>query len=229
MPSWVDPQKKLNSAGCGMWYRRITEVVETDPIEQSRRVPVASPVDFRDAGFGESSTANERLNEQSRPPIQNPEAEIEAENEPISLFKRVRVISQENRERQVPAASSTIPRTKASTSVYSLNDFNVMQVIGVDEGFRRRLIQSKHNGRFYCLKILKKQELVRSKRVDAISNEQSVLRIIKHPFIEHLWGSFQDSTNLYMLTDFSQGGELFSLLRRSQVSGLYVRRQIIRD
>ena len=32
-----------------------------------------------------------------------------------------------------------------------------------------------------------------------------------------LWGTFQDSKNLYMVMDFIEGGELFSLLRKSQV------------
>lgn len=48
--------------------------------------------------------------------------------------------------------------------------------------------------------------------------EQAMLSSVQHPFIINLWGSFQDSTNLYMVMDFVPGGELFTLLRRSNVS-----------
>jgi serine/threonine protein kinase len=44
-----------------------------------------------------------------------------------------------------------------------------------------------------------------------------MLLAVQHPFIINLWGSFQDATNLYMVMDFVPGGELFTLLRRSNV------------
>jgi len=44
-----------------------------------------------------------------------------------------------------------------------------------------------------------------------------MLLAVQHPFIVNLWGSFQDTTNLYMVMDFVPGGELFTLLRRSNV------------
>jgi protein kinase A len=47
-----------------------------------------------------------------------------------------------------------------------------------------------------------------------------MLQQVKHPFLITLWGTFQDSKNLYMVMDFVEGGELFSLLRKSQVRHL---------
>ena len=49
-------------------------------------------------------------------------------------------------------------------------------------------------------------------------NEQMMLQTVQHPFIINLWGTFQDTANLYMVMDFVPGGELFTLLRRSNVS-----------
>ena len=48
--------------------------------------------------------------------------------------------------------------------------------------------------------------------------ERRILSKIKHPFLIQLWGTFSGSKNLYMVTDYVEGGELFSLLRRSHVS-----------
>lgn len=56
------------------------------------------------------------------------------------------------------------------------------------------------------------------KQVEHTNNEMMMLESVQHPFIINLWGSFQDSGNLYMVMDFVPGGELFTLLRRSNVS-----------
>lgn len=54
------------------------------------------------------------------------------------------------------------------------------------------------------------------KQVEHTNDERRMLQRVKHPFLVTLWGTFQDSKNLYMVMDFVEGGELFSLLRKSQ-------------
>ena len=78
-------------------------------------------------------------------------------------------------------------------------------------------MRSKHNSRFYAIKVLNKGKIVQHKQVDHTNNEMNMLLAVQHPFIVNLWGTFQDCTNLYMVMDFVPGGELFSLLRRSNV------------
>jgi protein kinase A len=80
-------------------------------------------------------------------------------------------------------------------------------------------VRSKHNLRFYAMKVLNKDKIVKTKQVEHTNNEQQMLGAVQHPFIINLWGTFQDSANLYMVMDFVPGGELFTLLRRSNVSG----------
>ena len=58
---------------------------------------------------------------------------------------------------------------------------------------------------------------MKAKQIEHTNNEQSMLVAVQHPFIINLWGVFQDNTNLYMVMDFVPGGELFTLLRRSNV------------
>lgn len=58
------------------------------------------------------------------------------------------------------------------------------------------------------------------KQVEHTIDERKMLQKVKHAFLVTLWGTFQDSKNLYMVMDFVEGGELFSLLRKSQVSEL---------
>jgi protein kinase A len=101
---------------------------------------------------------------------------------------------------------------------YTLTDFNIQRTLGTGSFGRVHLVQSKHNQRFYAVKVLKKQQVVKMKQVEHTNDERRMLQRCRHPFLITLWGTWQDSKNLYMVMDFIEGGELFSLLRKSQVS-----------
>ncbi|OQO10957.1 cAMP-dependent protein kinase type 2 [Cryoendolithus antarcticus] len=99
---------------------------------------------------------------------------------------------------------------------YTLTDFTISRTLGTGSFGRVHLVQSKHNQRFYAVKVLKKQQVVKMKQVEHTNDERRMLQRCKHPFLITLWGTFQDGKNLYMVMDFIEGGELFSLLRKSQ-------------
>lgn len=101
---------------------------------------------------------------------------------------------------------------------YTLQDFAIQRTLGTGSFGRVHLVQSKHNQRYYAVKVLKKAQVVKMKQVEHTNDERRMLQQVKHPFLITLWGTFQDSKNLYMVMDFVEGGELFSLLRKSQVS-----------
>lgn len=101
---------------------------------------------------------------------------------------------------------------------YSLEDFALRRTLGTGSFGRVHLVQSNHNQRYYAMKVLKKEQVVKMKQIEHTNDERRMLQLVKHPFLVTLWGTFQDSKNLYMVMDFVEGGELFSLLRKSQVS-----------
>ncbi|KAI6037759.1 kinase-like protein [Pisolithus marmoratus] len=103
-------------------------------------------------------------------------------------------------------------RPKAS---YKLVDFIIHQTLGTGSFGRVHLVRSRYNHRFYAIKVLSKDKIVRTKQVEHTNNEKTLLEAVQHPFIVNLWGAFQDASNLYMVMDFVPGGELFTLLRRS--------------
>ncbi|MCJ1310606.1 camp-dependent protein kinase catalytic subunit [Agyrium rufum] len=121
-----------------------------------------------------------------------------------------------------PSASTSqttsVPQstTRVTKGKYTLTDFSIQRTLGTGSFGRVHLVQSKHNQRFYAVKVLKKQQVVRMKQVEHTNDERRMLQKVKHPFLVTLWGTFQDSKNLYMVMDFVEGGELFSLLRKSQ-------------
>ncbi|KAG0643556.1 kinase-like domain-containing protein [Tuber brumale] len=116
----------------------------------------------------------------------------------------------EEQQRQQQAAVRT---TKGK---YSLSDFTISRTLGTGSFGRVHLVQSRHNLRFYAVKVLKKAQVVKMKQVEHTNDERRMLQKVKHPFLITLWGTFQDGKNLYMVMDFIEGGELFSLLRKSQ-------------
>jgi protein kinase A len=120
-----------------------------------------------------------------------------------------------NEQRQQQQATVRTTRGK-----YSLTDFSLLRTLGTGSFGRVHLVQSRHNLRFYAVKVLKKGQVVKMKQVEHTNDERRMLQKVKHPFLITLWGTFQDNKNLYMVMDFIEGGELFSLLRKSQVFSL---------
>ncbi|KAJ9121515.1 hypothetical protein QFC22_002133 [Naganishia vaughanmartiniae] len=109
-----------------------------------------------------------------------------------------------------------VPSVRKTAGRYSLNDFQIERTLGTGSFGRVHLVRSRHNGRFYAVKVLNKEKVVRMKQVEHSNSERDMLVRVRHPFLVNLWGTFHDVNNLYMTMDFVAGGELFSLLRKSQ-------------
>ncbi|CCK69355.1 cAMP-dependent protein kinase catalytic subunit TPK1 KNAG_0C02440 [Huiozyma naganishii CBS 8797] len=105
---------------------------------------------------------------------------------------------------------------RKTSGKYTLNDFKILRTLGTGSFGRVHLIRSNHNGRFYALKVLKKQTIVKLKQVEHTNDERLMLSVVSHPFLVRMWGTFQDSQQVFMVMDYIEGGELFSLLRKSQ-------------
>lgn len=107
-------------------------------------------------------------------------------------------------------------KSSISSGKYGLADFDVMRSLGTGSFGRVHLVRSVHNGRYYAMKVLKKERIVRMKQVEHTNDERRMLALVEHPFIIRMWGTFQDSMAVFMIMDYIEGGELFTLLRKSQ-------------
>jgi protein kinase A len=125
---------------------------------------------------------------------------------------------QHQQQTQPPQQQTVQDQPRVTKGKYSLADFEILRTLGTGSFGRVHLVQSRHNQRFYAVKVLKKAQVVKMKQVEHTNDERKMLGEVKHPFLITLWGTFQDPRNLYMVMDFVEGGELFSLLRKSGVS-----------
>lgn len=110
--------------------------------------------------------------------------------------------------------SKIVPRVTKGR--YKHSDFQIMRTLGTGSFGRVHLVQSTHNYRYYAMKVLKKAKIIKLKQVEHTNDERLMLSAVSHPFIIRMWGTFQDLNFVYMIMDYIEGGELFSLLRKSQ-------------
>eukprot|EP00595_Chromulina_sp_UTEXLB2642_P002875 CAMPEP_0196763952 /NCGR_PEP_ID=MMETSP1095-20130614/5090_1 /TAXON_ID=96789 ORGANISM="Chromulina nebulosa, Strain UTEXLB2642" /NCGR_SAMPLE_ID=MMETSP1095 /ASSEMBLY_ACC=CAM_ASM_000446 /LENGTH=721 /DNA_ID=CAMNT_0042118303 /DNA_START=526 /DNA_END=2688 /DNA_ORIENTATION=- len=101
-----------------------------------------------------------------------------------------------------------------SESKVNLDDFDLLAVLG--RGGFGKVMQVRHRltNEVYAMKILKKTELRRRRQVERTHTERTILAAVRHPFIVCLHYAFQNSTKLYMVMDFVQGGDFFTLMRK---------------
>jgi len=76
--------------------------------------------------------------------------------------------------------SNPVRETKGK---YTLTDFSISRTLGTGSFGRVHLVQSKHNQRFYAVKVLKKAQVVKMKQVEHTNDERRMLQRCRHPFL----------------------------------------------
>ena len=91
-------------------------------------------------------------------------------------------------------------------------DLESFQTLGVGTFGRVRLVRHRETKTPYALKMLQKAQVVANEQQQNVMNERNIMMALDHPFILKLETTFKDRDCLYMLLEFVQGGELFTLL-----------------
>jgi protein kinase A len=91
-----------------------------------------------------------------------------------------------------PASEASMEKVvpRQTKGKYTLTDFNFERTLGTGSFGRVHLVQSKHNQRYYAVKVLKKQQVVKMKQVEHTNDERKMLQRVKHPFLITLWGTY---------------------------------------
>jgi len=96
----------------------------------------------------------------------------------------------------------------------SVNDLKCKAVVGRGTFGIVRLVHPKNKDKpEYALKCVKKLQVVRGRQEKAIAMEREVNAQCYHPCIVQFIKTFQDKHNVYFLTEFLGGGDLFYAIR----------------
>lgn len=111
--------------------------------------------------------------------------------------------------------------TGSNTLKIKFEDLNPIAVLGAGTFGRVSLVQEKgKKDNVYALKALIKSEIVLHKQESNVIQEKNVMLHSNHPFILRLYATFKDQARLYMLLEFVQGGELFTVVHTATSDGV---------
>lgn len=100
---------------------------------------------------------------------------------------------------------------------YGPEDFQILKLIGKGTFGQVYQVRKKDTRRIYAMKVLQKKVIVQKKEVAHTVGERNILvrtAMADSPFIVGLKFSFQTPTDLYLVTDYMSGGELFWHLQK---------------
>ncbi|EGV61913.1 Serine/threonine-protein kinase [Yamadazyma tenuis] len=100
---------------------------------------------------------------------------------------------------------------------YGPEDFEILRLLGKGTFGKVYQVKKRDNNRIYAMKVLSKKVIVKKKEIAHTIGERNILvrtSAAQSPFIVGLKFSFQTPTDLYLVTDYMSGGELFWHLQK---------------
>ncbi|CAL9067054.1 probable serine/threonine protein kinase IREH1 [Musa acuminata AAA Group] len=107
-------------------------------------------------------------------------------------------------------ASPVHPTSKDRTSI---DDFEIIKPISRGAYGRVFLAKKRTTGDLFAIKVLKKADMIRKNAVESILAERDILITVRNPFVVRFFYSFTSRENLYLVMEYLNGGDLYSLLR----------------
>ncbi|CAJ0942518.1 unnamed protein product, partial [Mesorhabditis belari] len=102
------------------------------------------------------------------------------------------------------------------TEKVELFDLQIIKTIGMGTFNRVQLVKHQRTQKYYALKVINMQKVITAQQVEHVHREKSLLSISRHPFILHLVSTAKTDRNLYIITEFLSGGELYTQLYTKQ-------------
>ncbi|CAK8534274.1 unnamed protein product [Lathyrus sativus] len=106
--------------------------------------------------------------------------------------------------------TSPIHSSKDRTSI---DDFEIIKPISRGAFGRVFLAKKRTTGDLFAIKVLKKADMIRKNAVESILAERDILITVRNPFVVRFFYSFTCRENLYLVMEYLNGGDLYSLLR----------------
>ncbi|XP_068649519.1 probable serine/threonine protein kinase IRE [Aristolochia californica] len=95
----------------------------------------------------------------------------------------------------------------------SIQDFEIIKPISRGAFGRVFLARKRVTGDLFAIKVLRKADMIRKNAVESILSERDILISARNPFVVRFFYSFTCRENLYLVMEYLNGGDLYSLLR----------------
>ncbi|XP_037075048.1 atypical protein kinase C-like isoform X2 [Pollicipes pollicipes] len=100
---------------------------------------------------------------------------------------------------------------------YSLNDFELIRVIGRGSYAKVLMVELKRTKRVYAMKVIKKELVTDDEDIDWVQTEKHVFETASnHPFLVGLHSCFQSASRLFFVIEFVRGGDLMFHMQRQR-------------
>ena len=106
-----------------------------------------------------------------------------------------------------------VPVGASDPASWKVSDFDLREVLGVGSVGRVRLARHKRTGEMCAIKVMRKRDVIKAKRVDRVVAEKNINQELQHPFVVAIYRTMQDDQRLYVMQEYAMGGELFTHLR----------------
>ncbi|PKU87082.1 probable serine/threonine protein kinase IRE4 isoform X3 [Dendrobium catenatum] len=93
-----------------------------------------------------------------------------------------------------------------------IDDFDLIKPISRGAFGRVFLARKRRTGDLFAIKVLKKLDMIRKNDVERILAERNILITVRNPFVVRFYYSFTCRENLYLVMEYLNGGDLYSLL-----------------
>lgn len=110
--------------------------------------------------------------------------------------------------------ATQLRRKRHKTTIF---DYEPVAVIGRGAFGEVRVVRHKRSGEVLAMKKLRKSEMIHKNQLAHVRAERDVLAAADCPWVVQLNCSFQDSSYLYLVMEYLQGGDLMTLLMRKDV------------
>ncbi|KAL4857228.1 putative serine/threonine protein kinase 1 [Chlorella vulgaris] len=107
-------------------------------------------------------------------------------------------------------SGASTPRAAGSMSI---DDYEILKPISRGAFGRVYLARKRASGDLYAIKVMRKVDLIRKNMVQSVKNERNILAMANNPFVVRFYYSFTSRDNLYIVMEYLNGGDCFSLLR----------------
>ncbi|KAG2436135.1 hypothetical protein HYH02_011643 [Chlamydomonas schloesseri] len=119
--------------------------------------------------------------------------------------------------------------TPRSMPGMSIEEFEIIKPISRGAFGRVYLARKLATGDLFAIKVMKKRDLIRKNMVESVTNERNILAMAQNPFVVRFYYSFTSRENLYIVMEYINGGDCYSLMRKFGALDEEVARQYIAE